>query len=79
MSNKGDTKYRQGLVTKENQKPGREYTLNNKGDTKSRQGVVTKETQKPGKEYTLNKKGDTKSRPVTPTLPAWYHYTNDKN
>ena len=53
--------------------------MNNKGDTKSRQGVVTKETQKPGKEYTLNKKGDTKSRPVTPTLPAWYHYTNDKN
>ena len=37
MSNKGDTKTRQGVATKGKQKLGREYNLNNKGDTKTRQ------------------------------------------
>ena len=50
MNNKGDTKSRQGVVTKETLKSGREYNLNNKGDTKSRQGVVTKKTKNPGRE-----------------------------
>jgi len=42
LNKKGETNSRQGVVTKETQNPGREYTMNNKGDTKSRQGVVTK-------------------------------------
>ena len=39
MNNKGDTKSRQGVVTKKKQKPGRVYNLSNKGDTKTWQGV----------------------------------------
>ena len=43
MNNTADTKSRYGIVTKETQNPGMEYTLNNKGDTNSRHRVATKE------------------------------------
>ena len=39
VNDKGETKSRHGVVTKEKQNPGREYTLSNRRDTKFRQGV----------------------------------------